>query len=327
MNTRKRDHTSQANADSDHSKNPGHQIEAEFQHTEHLLQEAMARLKQLPRPENRKIIGIPTGFSELDLMTSGLQPGELMIIAGRPSMGKTSLARCMAMNVLLDTGLPVVMFSIEMSSVQIMLHMLGTLAPVDQHIMRTGRLDPEDWAKLSAAAERLRGAPLYIDDGARTVFDISRIASHLAMNRTDQRLGLLVIDYLQLMVGVGDNKRAKQLSNITRSLKALAKTLNVPIIVTCQLHRRLERRMNLRPVMADLREVGALERDADLVLFIYRDEVYVNDSADKGVAEILIGKNRHGPVGTTKLAFKGEFMRFESLNHLQQYRCIRDSPA
>jgi replicative DNA helicase len=260
------------------------------------------------------VTGVPTGFSDLDAMTSGLQPGDLVIVAGRPSMGKTSLALNMAENVALDTGLPVAVFSMEMASTQLTMRLLGSVGRLDQHKMRTGRLEDDDWERLTHALGRLNEAPIHIDEGAAlNSFDIRARARRLS--RECGKLGLIVIDYLQLMSPPGGRQsenRATEISEMSRSLKALAKELDVPVVALSQLNRSVEQRPDKRPVMSDLRESGAIEQDADLILFIYRDEVYNPDTPDKGVAEIIIAKQRNGPIGRIRLTFLGEYTRFEN---------------
>jgi KaiC/GvpD/RAD55 family RecA-like ATPase len=238
---------------------------------------------------------VPTGFTDLDRMTSGLQPGDLVIVAGRPSMGKTSLALNMAEHVALETGMPVGVFSMEMGASQLVMRMLGSVGKLDQHKVRTGRLADEDWRKLTDAVGRLNDAPIHIDEtAALNALELRARARRL--HRQYGKLGLIVVDYLQLMSASsqGEN-RATEISEISRGLKALAKELNVPVVALSQLNRSLEQRPNKRPVMSDLRESGAIEQDADLILFIYRDEVYNQDSPDKGKAEVIIGKQRNGP--------------------------------
>jgi replicative DNA helicase len=256
------------------------------------------------------VTGVPTGFTDLDKMTSGLQPGDLVIVAGRPSMGKTSLALNMAEHVALEAGLPVGVFSMEMGASQLVMRMLGSVGKLDQHKVRTGRLADEDWRKLTDAVGRLNDAPIHIDEtAALNALELRARARRL--HREYGKLGLIVVDYLQLMSASaqGEN-RATEISEISRSLKALAKELNVPVIALSQLNRSLEQRPNKRPVMSDLRESGAIEQDADLILFIYRDEVYNQDSPDKGKAEVIIGKQRNGPIGTVTMVFQGEYTRF-----------------
>ena len=258
------------------------------------------------------VTGVPTGYVKLDQMTSGLQQGDLIVVAGRPSMGKTALALNMAEYVAVDNGLPVAVFSMEMSSSQVATRMLGSIARVDQHKMRTGKLNDEEWGRLSDAMGKLHETPIYVDEGgALTALEVRARARRL--KRQFSKLGLIVIDYLQLMAASnqGEN-RATEISEISRSLKAMAKELDVPVIALSQLNRALEQRPNKRPQMADLRESGAIEQDADVILAIYRDEVYNPDSPDKGKAEVNILKQRNGPIGTVMLTFLGQYTRFEN---------------
>jgi replicative DNA helicase len=258
------------------------------------------------------ITGVPTGYTKIDEMTSGLQGGDLIIVAGRPSMGKTALALNFAQFIAVDNGLPVAIFSMEMSSTQLAQRMLGSIARVDQHKMRTGRLNDNEWSTLSDAMGKLHETPIYIDEtGALTALEVRARARRL--KRQYSKLGLIVIDYLQLMSAStqGEN-RATEISEISRSLKAMAKELDVPVVALSQLNRALEQRPNKRPQMADLRESGAIEQDADVILAIYRDEVYNPETPDKGTAEVIILKQRNGPIGTVKLTFLGQFTRFEN---------------
>jgi len=286
-----------------------------FQDIKELLPQVAERIDMLFSRDNPSdVTGIPTGFSDLDSMTSGLQPGDLVIVAGRPSMGKTAFSLNMAENVALDTGLPVAVFSMEMASTQLAMRMIGSVGRLDQHRMRTGRLEDEDWEKLTTALGKLNEAPIFIDEGAGlSSFDVRARARRL--HRQCGKLGLVVVDYLQLMsapAGSQGENRATEISEISRSLKALAKELDVPVVALSQLNRSVETRPDKRPVMSDLRESGAIEQDADLILFIYRDEVYNPDSTDKGTAEIIIGKQRNGPIGRVRLTFIGEHTRFEN---------------
>ena len=287
-----------------------------FMELQPLLTQVVERIDMLFQRDNPSdITGIPTGFVDLDRMTSGLQPGELVIVAGRPSMGKTAFALNIAENVALDSGLPVAVFSMEMAGTQLVMRMMGSVGKLDQHKVRTGRLQDDDWQRLTYAVGKLNDAPMYIDESAAlTALDLRARARRL--HRQCGKLGLIVIDYLQLMSGSshGEN-RATEISEISRSLKALAKELDVPVVALSQLNRSLEQRPNKRPVMSDLRESGAIEQDADVILFIYRDEVYNPETPEKGISEIIIGKQRNGPIGTVRLAFQGEFTRFENLAH------------
>ena len=287
-----------------------------FMELQPLLTQVVERIDMLFQRDNPSdITGIPTGFVDLDRMTSGLQPGELVIVAGRPSMGKTAFALNIAENVALNSGLPVAVFSMEMAGTQLVMRMMGSVGKLDQHKVRTGRLQDDDWERLTYAVGKLNDAPMYIDESAAlTALDLRARARRL--HRQCGKLGLIVIDYLQLMSGStqGEN-RATEISEISRSLKALAKELDVPVVALSQLNRSLEQRPNKRPVMSDLRESGAIEQDADVILFIYRDEVYNPETPEKGISEIIIGKQRNGPIGTVRLAFQGEYTRFENLAH------------
>src|SRR5205809_4652963 len=278
-----------------------------------LLAGLVDRIETLYNRDNPSdVTGVPTGFVDLDRMTSGFQPGDLIIVAGRPSMGKTSLALNIGENVALDTGMPVAVFSMEMGAAQLALRMIGSVGRLDQHKLRTGRLVADDWDKLSAALGRLNEAPILIDETpALNAIEVRSRARRLM--RQYGKLGLVIVDYLQLMQAStqGEN-RATELSEISRAMKSLAKELQVPVVALSQLNRSLEQRPDKRPVMSDLRESGALEQDADVILFIYRDEVYNAETQDKGVAEILISKQRNGPTGKVTLTFRGEYTRFEN---------------
>lgn len=282
-----------------------------------LLPQVADRIDYLYQRENQgDVTGVPTGFSDLDERTSGFQPGDLIIVAGRPSMGKTAFSLNIAENIALDTKLPVAVFSMEMGATQLATRMIGSVGRLDQHRMRNGNLEDEDWVRLTTALGKLNDAPIYIDEGAGlSSFDVRARARRL--HRQCGKLGLIVVDYLQLMSapsGRQGENRATEISEISRSLKSLAKELDVPVVALSQLNRSVEQRPDKRPVMSDLRESGAIEQDADLILFIYRDEVYNSDSPDKGTAEIIIAKQRNGPIGRVRLTFLGEHTRFE--NHV-----------
>ena len=281
-----------------------------------LLSQVVERIETLyARDYPSDITGTATGFTDLDRMTSGLQPGDLVIVAGRPSMGKTAFSINIAENVAMDSKLPVAIFSMEMAATQLAMRMLGSVGKLNQHDLRTGRLQDDDWGRLTHALGKLNDAPIHIDESAAlSALDLR--ARSRRLHRQNNGLGLIVVDYLQLMssnAGRASENRATEISEISRSLKALAKELHVPVIALSQLNRSLEQRPNKRPVMSDLRESGAIEQDADLILFIYRDEVYNSDSPDKGKAEIIIGKQRNGPIGKIELAFRGEYTRFDNL--------------
>ncbi|HEC16233.1 MAG TPA: replicative DNA helicase [Sedimenticola sp.] len=276
-----------------------------------LLTKAVDRIETLFQ-QDEPITGVATGFSDFDDMTSGLQPADLIIVAGRPSMGKTTFAMNIAEHVAIKGDKAVAVFSMEMPGDSLAMRMMSSLGRIDQHRVRTGKLSEDEWPRLTSAVSILSEANLFIDDTpALTPMEVRARARRLM--RDQKELGLIVLDYLQLMQapGAGEN-RATEISLISRSLKALAKELNVPVVALSQLNRNLEQRPNKRPVMSDLRESGSIEQDADLVVFIYRDEVYNEDSPDKGMAEIIIGKQRNGPIGTTKLTFLGQYTKFEN---------------
>ncbi len=280
-----------------------------------LLTKVVERIETLyGRDDQNDVTGIATGFTDLDSMTSGLQPGDLVIVAGRPSMGKTAFSINIAEHVALEVNKPVAIFSMEMGGTQLAMRMIGSVGRLNQHNLRTGRLQDEDWSRMTHALGRLNEAPIFIDETAGlNALELRSRARRL--HRQNGGLGLIVVDYLQLMTAPSSKaseNRATEISDISRSLKALAKELQVPLIALSQLNRSLEQRPNKRPVMSDLRESGAIEQDADLILFIYRDEVYNSDSPDKGKAEIIIGKQRNGPIGKVELTFRGEYTRFEN---------------
>jgi len=278
------------------------------------LKQVVDRVQELfDRNTANDVTGIATGYLDLDEKTAGLQPSDLIIVAGRPAMGKTTFALNIAEHVALHQKLPVAIFSMEMPATQLAMRFLASVGRIDLQRLRRGKLTDDDWARLSAAMGKLYDAPIYIDEtGGLNPIDLRARARRLA-RQFGGRLGLVVIDYLQLMVGAKESDtRANELSEISRSVKTLARELNTPIIALSQLNRSLEQRPNKRPVMSDLRESGALEQDADIIMFIYRDEVYHPDSPDKGTAEIIIAKHRNGPTGTIRLAFFGEYTRFEN---------------
>lgn len=262
-----------------------------------------------------QITGVPTGFPDLDKMTAGLQPSDLIILAGRPSMGKTAFAMNIAQNASIFQNIGTAVFSLEMSKEQLAMRLLCSTGPVDSQRVRTGRLQNEDWPKLTRAVGMLTEAPIYIDDTpAISVLEMRAKVRRLA---AQYPLGMIIVDYLQLMRGrTSSENRTQEISEISRSLKAMAKELNVPVIALSQLNRSLESRPDKRPMMSDLRESGAIEQDADVICFIYRDEVYNKgeDNPNKGIAEIIIGKQRNGPTGTVKLTFIKEHTMFENLS-------------
>ncbi|OWS71215.1 replicative DNA helicase [Polynucleobacter campilacus] len=288
---------------------------ADYLEIEPLLRSVVARIDELyNRQGGSDITGIATGFIDLDKQTSGLQKGDLVIVAGRPSMGKTALALNIAENVALSEGLPVVIFSMEMSGEQLASRLLGSVGRVDQSRMRTGKLQDDEWPRVTDAIARLSNTQILIDEtGALSSLELRARARRIARN-FGGTLGLVVIDYLQLMSGSGSENRATEISEISRSLKSLAKELQCPVVALSQLNRGLEQRPNKRPIMSDLRESGAIEQDADVIMFIYRDEVYHPDTTtDKGMAEIIIGKQRNGPIGTIRLSWQGPYTKFDNL--------------
>ncbi|MBY0238201.1 MAG: replicative DNA helicase [Burkholderiaceae bacterium] len=276
-----------------------------------LLTQVVERIDELySRDNSSEITGVPTGFADLDKMTSGLQPGDLVIVAGRPSMGKTAFSVNIGENVAIEAGLPVAIFSMEMGGAQLAMRMLGSVGELDQHRLRTGKLIDEDWPRLTMAIQKMNDAQVFIDE-TPALNPIEMRARARRLSRQCGKLGLIIVDYLQLMQGskAGDN-RAAEISEISRSLKGLAKELHCPLIALSQLNRSLEQRPNKRPVMSDLRESGAIEQDADVIIFLYRDEVYNPDSPEKGTAEIIIGKQRNGPIGAIRLTWRGMYTKF-----------------
>ncbi len=264
----------------------------------------------------QEVTGIPTGFYDLDRMTSGLQPGDLIILAARPAMGKTAMAINIAENVAIEAGLPVAVFSMEMGASQLAVRIVGSIGRIDQTHLRTGALTDEEWPRLTEAIEKLRSVSLHIDETpGLTVSELRANARRLA--RQCGKLGLIVVDYLQLMSvsgGMADENRATAVGEISRGLKMLAKELQCPVIALSQLSRAVESRTDKRPMMSDLRESGAIEQDADIIFFLYRDEYYTKEACkEPGVAELIISKQRNGPTGTVKLAFLNRITKFESL--------------
>jgi replicative DNA helicase len=277
-----------------------------------LLTRAVERIDELYN-SGGDITGLSTGYAELDGLTSGLQSSDFIIVAGRPSMGKTSFAMNLVEHAVLNQDKPILVFSMEMPADQLIVRMLSSIGRVNQTRIRNGKLEQEDWPKLSAAVSKLKDVPLFIDDTpALTPTEVRTRARRIA--REHGGLGMIMVDYMQLMQVAGaTDGRTAEISEISRNMKAIAKEFNCPMVALSQLNRSLEQRPNKRPVNSDLRESGALEQDADVIMFIYRDEVYNEDSPDKGVAEIIIGKQRNGPIGITRLAFIGEYTRFENL--------------
>jgi replicative DNA helicase len=309
-----------------------------FKEVNLLIKEAVDRLDELFK-NDADITGLSTGFTDLDKMTSGWQKSDLVIIAGRPSMGKTAFAMNMVEHATLSQDRPVLVFSLEMPANQLITRMLSSIGKIDQTRMRTGNLVEDDWPRLTSAAQRLKDKPLFIDDSAGiTPLEMRNRIKQFTRERVEQlrqqwiaargtevpvdtealyaqaQPGMIMVDYLQLMNGSNAAEgRVQEISQISRELKGLAREYECPMIALSQLSRNVEQRPNKRPVNADLRESGAIEQDADVIAFIYRDEVYNEDSPDKGTAEIIIGKQRNGPIGTCRLMFMGKYTRFENL--------------
>lgn len=297
-----------------------HKIRPTFYPLKGIIKDSFKTIERLF--ERKELItGVPTGFERMDEITSGLQKSDLIIIAGRPSMGKTAFALNIAQYAAIEADTPVAVFSLEMAKEQLALRMLASEARVDSQRLRKGFLGEMDWPKLTTAAGHLSEAPIFIDDTpAISVLEMKAKARRL---KADAGLGLIILDYLQLMRSGGyKESREQEISEISRSLKALAKELNVPVVALSQLNRKVEDRTNRRPQMADLRESGAIEQDADVIAFIYRDEVYnkSEDNPEKGIAEVIIGKQRNGPTGTIKLAFLEKYTRFENLARTDDVR-------
>ncbi len=293
----------------------GSRMKQGFQSMEQLSVSLMDRIQEMADNPN-DITGVPTGFIDLDKMTSGLQAGDMVVLAARPSMGKTAFAINIAENAALHENLPVAIFSMEMSAAQLAVRIVGSMARIDQSHLRTGRVSPEEWPRLAEAIERLRTMGLYIDETPGLTPSELRANARRLARQLGGKMGLVVVDYLQLMSGSsgghGEN-RATELGEISRGLKMLAKELGCPVIALSQLNRSVETRTDKRPMMSDLRESGAIEQDADIIMFIYRDDYYNKDSKDQNIAEIIIGKQRNGPTGTVKLYFHKNQTRFESL--------------
>lgn len=278
-----------------------------------ILAKTIEKIDELFRSPHDGVTGVSTGYVDLDKMTNGMQPSDLIIVAARPSMGKTTFAMNLCEHAAITSDKPVLIFSLEMPSEQIMMRMLASLGRIDQTKVRTGQLEDEDWARLSSAIELLNTkGKMYIDDGSGlTPTEVRSRARRVA--REHGGLSMIMVDYLQLMTvpGLSEN-RTLEIAEISRSLKALAKELKVPVVALSQLNRSLEQRADKRPVNSDLRESGSIEQDADLIMFIYRDEVYNDDSPDKGTAEVIIGKQRNGPIGRIRLTFHGRYSRFDN---------------
>jgi replicative DNA helicase len=287
-----------------------------FQSMDKLVVALLDRVNELHENGAEEVTGVRTGFYDLDRMTAGLQKGDLIVLAARPSMGKTAFALNIAEHVAVAEGLPVLVFSMEMGASQLALRMVGSLGRIDQSGLRTGNLKDHDWEKLAEAVDRLKSASIFIDETPALNAAELRARARRMARQFGGTLGLIVVDYLQLMSGSssgGDENRATEIGEISRGLKALAKELQCPVIALSQLNRSVESRNDKRPMMSDLRESGAIEQDADVIMFIYRDEYYNKDSKEPGVAEIVIGKQRNGPVGTVKLTFLKPLTKFDNL--------------
>lgn len=277
-----------------------------------ILTSTISHIEELFKSK-KEVTGVSTGFAELDKKTSGLQPADLVIVAGRPSMGKTTFAMNLCEAVAIKSNKPVLIFSLEMPSDSLVMRMLSSLGRINQQSVRTGQLKADDWPRIMSTTTLLSQKKIFIDDTPALSPLEMRARARRVRREAGEELGAIMVDYLQLMQVPGVENRVNEISEISRSLKGLAKELNVPVIALSQLNRSLEQRPNKRPVMSDLRESGAIEQDADLIMFLYRDEVYNSESQDKGIAEVIIGKQRNGPIGKVRLAFHGEFTRFDDL--------------
>jgi replicative DNA helicase len=287
-------------------------VAGEFTHIEALLKESFERITQLYEA-GEEITGVPAGFRELDRLTSGFQPGNLVIIAARPSMGKSALALCMAANLAVRRDTPVALFTLEMSKAEVTQRLMCSEAKVESQRLRSGKLAADDWPRLTAACDKLAKAPIYVDDtGSMTIMGIRAKVRRLKSQQPN--LGLVIVDYLQLMSSDSNyDNRVQEISQISRSLKLLARELEIPIVALSQLSRALEQRHDKRPQLSDLRDSGAIEQDADLVAFIYRDEYYNDDTQDQGIAEVILSKHRNGPTGHVKLSFLQRYAKFADL--------------
>jgi replicative DNA helicase len=286
---------------------------SEFSHIEQLLKESFERITALYE-SGADVTGVASGYRDLDRITSGFQPGNLIVVAARPSMGKSALGLCMAANIAVRSQTPVALFTLEMSKSEVTQRLMCSEAKVESQRLRTGKLSPEDWPRLTAACDKLAKAPLYVDDtGAITMMEIRSKARRLVSRHPD--LGLILVDYLQLMTsGMTAENRVQEVSQISRSLKVLARDLDVPIVAMSQLSRAVEQRHDKRPILSDLRESGSIEQDADLVCFIYRDEYYSGEESDQqGIAEVIVAKHRNGPTDTVKLSFLKRYAKFADL--------------
>src|SRR4051812_8503466 len=287
-------------------------VSTEFAHIDDLLKDSFETITKLYEAGS-DITGTATGFRDLDRLTSGFQPGNLIIVAARPSMGKSALALCMAANVAVRHEQPVALFTLEMSKAEVTQRLMCSEGKVESQRLRTGKLAADDWPRLTAACDKLAKAPIYVDDtGSITMMEIRSKARRLKSKHPD--LGLIIVDYLQLMTSGGNaENRVQEVSQISRQLKVLARDLEVPILAMSQLSRAVEARTDKRPLLSDLRESGAIEQDADMVMFVYRDEYYNEDTDQQGLAEVILAKNRNGPTGAEKLAFLKRFAKFADL--------------
>ena len=288
-------------------------VTTEFAHVAELLKDSFETITKLYEAGS-DITGTPSGFRDLDRLTSGFQPGNLVIVAARPSMGKSALALCMASNVAVRTGTPVALFTLEMSKAEVTQRLMCAEGKVESQRLRTGKLATDDWPRLTAACDKLAKAPIYVDDtGSITMMEIRSKLRRLKSREPE--LGLVIVDYLQLMTsGTTVENRVQEVSQISRSLKVLARDLDVPIIALSQLSRAVEQRHDKRPILSDLRESGSIEQDADLVMFVYRDEYYnPEDTESAGIAEVILSKHRNGATGTEKLAFQKRYAKFADL--------------
>jgi len=287
-------------------------VTSEFSHIEELLKDSFERITALYEA-GADVTGTPSGFRDLDRLTSGFQPGNLIIVAARPSMGKSGLGLCMAANLAVRAEVPVALFTLEMSKAEVTQRLMCSEAKVESQRLRTGKLGADDWPRLTAACDRLAKAPIYVDDqGSITMMEIRSKARRLKSR--EPSLGLIIVDYLQLMTsGSTVENRVQEVSQISRSLKILARDLDVPILAMSQLSRAVEQRHDKRPILSDLRESGSIEQDADLVMFIYRDEYYNEESDQQGIAEVHLAKHRNGPTDTVKLSFLKRYAKFADL--------------
>src|SRR6266487_1614251 len=287
-------------------------VTGEFTHIDELLKEGFERITALYEA-GADITGVPSGFRDLDRLTSGFQPGNLIIAAARPSMGKSALGLCMAANLAVRHETPVAVFTLEMSKSEVTQRLMCSEAKVESNRLRTGKLGPDDWPRLTAACDKLAKAPIYVDDtGSITMMEIRSKARRLKTR--EPNLGLIVVDYLQLMTsGASAENRVQEVSQISRNLKVLARDLDVPILAMSQLSRAVEQRHDKRPILSDLRESGSIEQDSDLVMFVYRDEYYNEESDQQGLAEIILSKHRNGPTGVEKLSFLKRYAKFADL--------------